>query len=614
MEIKPHKLLWTFGNHEPISMYRRIGKNSTGGLRGNALWLEKWHNSYDSEECVKTMADMGFNILHCRFYKGLGWDFEKEDFPAVANFARLCRKYSIKVLAYVQAGSVYPEVMKKEIPDLEDWCQRHYDGSIGRYFSSYWRYMPCTNSREFSDYIKKILDIMIDSELFDGVIFDNVFSFPCYCPRCRKLFVEHLKKCNYNFIYPEFVEMPPEIEEKPDDEIFDPIRQEFIRFRQASLTNLMQGFYEYIKSRNPDMLVTANFPLLIRHVSGPWFCQDITRLIKTVDLLVGQSGNEPRIFDDGSVISQTGELKMSHALNTPTLVLNDSDAAGDSSVDSRYVAALFEALSGGGIPVDRVVMKPERGGKLNQQRVEQRKAILARLKEIADKYDDIFSMKEYTPVALLYSQESIDFSKASQESYLKVLESLMRSQVQFKVIASNRNGIIGGVPEDCSTIIVPEARCLSDKVIGELKSFKGKLVLAGKLSGDFDENYCEREASPFENFPCEIISVPDYTVLSASWITRLRPAENQQQLSFGGDISLEFAPEVRSVCKHDGNKIRAVLLSAVKETGAGKIEFAANTAPKRITAVSLEGEKQFEVSGNSFEVPPFGGMLLRMVD
>ena len=314
------------------------------------------------------------------------------------------------------------------------------------------------------------------------------------------------------------------------------------------------------------------------------------------------------------MISQTGELKLSHALNIPLLALNDSDAAGESTVDSRYVAALFEALSGGGIPVDRVVMKPERGGKLNQQRVEQRKAILARLREIADRYDEIFSMEEYTPVALLYSQESIDFSKASQESYLKVLESLMRSQVQFKVIASNRDGIIGGVPEDCSTIIVPDARCLSDKVVDELKSFKGKLVLAGKLSGDFDENYCEREVSPFANFPCEIISVPDYTVLSASWITRLRPEENQQKLAFGGDISLQLAPEVRSVCKHDGNKIRAILLSVAGETGAGKVEFASNTAPKRVIAVTLEGEKQFEVTGNSFDIPPFNGMLLLMFD
>ena len=44
----PGRFIWTFGNHENLPMYRRIGKVSTGGVQGNALWLEKWHNWYDS--------------------------------------------------------------------------------------------------------------------------------------------------------------------------------------------------------------------------------------------------------------------------------------------------------------------------------------------------------------------------------------------------------------------------------------------------------------------------------------------------------------------------------------------------------------------------------------
>ena len=57
MEIQEHpsRFFWTFGNHEPLSMYRRIGRNSTGGVPGGALWLEKWHHWYDSEECAETI-------------------------------------------------------------------------------------------------------------------------------------------------------------------------------------------------------------------------------------------------------------------------------------------------------------------------------------------------------------------------------------------------------------------------------------------------------------------------------------------------------------------------------------------------------------------------------
>ncbi len=108
MEILKHpsRFFWTFGNHEPLNMYRRIGRNSTGGVPGGARWLADWHHWYDSEECAETMADLGLNILHCRCYKGLGWEEEKKDFPNVLSFARACRKRGITVLAYVQYSAV----------------------------------------------------------------------------------------------------------------------------------------------------------------------------------------------------------------------------------------------------------------------------------------------------------------------------------------------------------------------------------------------------------------------------------------------------------------------------------------------------------------------------
>ena len=61
------ELFWAFGNHEPLAMYQRIGGRCTGGVEGGALYLEKWHSWYDSEESVRAIAELGGNILHCRF-------------------------------------------------------------------------------------------------------------------------------------------------------------------------------------------------------------------------------------------------------------------------------------------------------------------------------------------------------------------------------------------------------------------------------------------------------------------------------------------------------------------------------------------------------------------
>ena len=138
-------------------MYRRIGRRSTGGVPGGALWREKWHHWYDSEECAETMASLHLNLLHCRCYKGLGWEAEKEDFPNVVSFARNCRKHGIKVLAYIQHASVYPEIMRREIPNLADWCSVDRDGKLWNYLDSYWRWIPCPNRPGYLEYMDKVI-------------------------------------------------------------------------------------------------------------------------------------------------------------------------------------------------------------------------------------------------------------------------------------------------------------------------------------------------------------------------------------------------------------------------------------------------------------------------
>ena len=69
----PLDMLWTFGAHEPYTMYRRMGTRSTGGIQGNSRWLRDWFNWWDSEDCPKLMEELGLNWLLCRFYKGMGW-------------------------------------------------------------------------------------------------------------------------------------------------------------------------------------------------------------------------------------------------------------------------------------------------------------------------------------------------------------------------------------------------------------------------------------------------------------------------------------------------------------------------------------------------------------
>ena len=85
LQIDPVDSRWTFGAHEPYTMYRRVGRHCTGGINGNAKWLKPWMDWFDAESPA-LMEDLGLNWLHCRFYKGMGWEVEKKDFPNVKRF------------------------------------------------------------------------------------------------------------------------------------------------------------------------------------------------------------------------------------------------------------------------------------------------------------------------------------------------------------------------------------------------------------------------------------------------------------------------------------------------------------------------------------------------
>ena len=154
-EIDPLTTRWTFGAHEPYTMYRRVGKSCTGSIDGNALWVKDWLDWFD-EHAPEKMEEVGLNFLHSRFYKGMGWEMEKGDFPNVQKFVRNCHAHGVKTLAYVQFCTLYPEFMRKEIPSIDDWATVDWQGNKNLWGGQYFRWAPCLNCREWEEYIKRM--------------------------------------------------------------------------------------------------------------------------------------------------------------------------------------------------------------------------------------------------------------------------------------------------------------------------------------------------------------------------------------------------------------------------------------------------------------------------
>ena len=314
IDLNPLDCRWTFGNHEPIAMYRRAGNRVTGGIEGSALWLEDWHHWFDSEASARLMQELGLNILHCRFYKGMGWQHESRDFPNVKRFVDNCHKHEIRVLAYVQFSTLYYETMLAEIPDLADWASLDENGRKRTYHAgAYYRWLPCINAPGFEPYLKKLIAVALEEGGFEGIMFDNCHVPACYCPRCAALFREHLAEVPD----PEMRFGIPTVEHVLTRRFGHGIRRnsgpplpgvDTVLLR-ASDGPCTAGLYLHAKACKPSAIVSGNIQNIRRANMAATAGLIATDLDDCFDVFVSQSGNSPGVVD-GCLINRVREMKL----------------------------------------------------------------------------------------------------------------------------------------------------------------------------------------------------------------------------------------------------------------------------------------------------------------
>ena len=480
---------WTFGNHEPIAMYRRAGNRVTGGMEGGALWLEDWHHWFDSEESARLMEDMGLNILHCRFYKGMGWHYESQDFPNVKRFVENCHKHGIRVLAYVQFSTLYYETMLEEIPDLADWAALDENGKKRTYHgSAYYRWRPCINAPAFEPYLKKVIGIALEDGGFDGIMFDNCDAPPCYCARCAALFREHLAAVpdpENRFGLPTVQHVVPPVR-SGFGEIQDPICQEWIRFQCGRLGDLYHRLYCHAKACKPSAIVSGNIQNIRRANMAATSGLVATDLADSFDVFVSQSGNAPGVVD-GCVINRVREMKLAAALGTSILALCDSDAGGAPADKTKGEAlALVEDAVFGGIPNDRTVLKAD-PKMVSPENTALHHTMLERFNETMRAGREGLAAPSYAPVRLLYSRESMLFSEQTHRAVLSAEEILLRNHVPYGLLPSEAASPLA-IPDDCEVLLVCDQRCLADAEIKALMGYArdgGRLIVTGQ-SGRHD--------------------------------------------------------------------------------------------------------------------------------
>lgn len=123
---------------------------------------------------MRTLADLGINLVVTHFFKGFGLAHECDAQQQTARLVAVAHRYDIAVLGYCQSRSLYYEAFLAEEPNAHSWVQRNRDGKLRTWGTAYHRWAPCIHSQEFHTSMKRVIRSGLEEVGLDGFHFDNV--------------------------------------------------------------------------------------------------------------------------------------------------------------------------------------------------------------------------------------------------------------------------------------------------------------------------------------------------------------------------------------------------------------------------------------------------------
>lgn len=503
LKIDPLTTRWTFGAHEPFTMYRRVGRICTGAIDGNAQWVGEWLDWFDRHGPEK-MEEMGFNFLHGRFYKGMGWEVEKKDFPNVKRFVANCHAHGVRTLAYVQFGTLYPEAMRREIPQVDSWAGVSETGGHTLYCDMYFRWMPCLNCREWEDYLKRMCTIALTEGGFDGIMFDNVFDAPCYCPRCEKAFRERLKSVpdRQNRLGLEDLDhvLLPSIRlsQESNLEVQDPVAQEWLRWRADVMTGVMTRLRGHIKKVRPDAIVSGNPSPYRDRAEALYKAQNMAELSRAFDFIVMQNANFPEVWADGVIRNRARDLKFAQDMGQCVVALCDNVEHLSPDQEAKFLLPMVEDIVFGGIPTDRTSIFPSpEPGFVNRRVFDSRKPLHRRFNAFVAAHAEELSAPTVHSVRLFYPEREIYLSERDHQGIAAAEEILLRNRVPYGYLVSSPDDVMT-VPKGTEVVVVPGLVALSSVQVEALAAYAksgGRLVVTGD-AGRYDGWIAQHRVNP----------------------------------------------------------------------------------------------------------------------
>lgn len=290
---------------------RRIG--------GAPEWFEDIYREQRSEHTVENLKDIGVTLAIIHFYKGFGLEAEREHIADAQALSKLLKQHGIRVGLYVGSTIAY-ETFLAEKPEAEEWFVPNYMGKPVYYFDQTFRKRVYFMHPGYREYMRQVVRFGIEHLQADCIHFDNtslqaaaeIFQHPLAIQDFRAYLVaKHSPaelKTRLGFSDVSHV-IAPQIEMQLRT-IDDPLFQEWAEFRCHQLSAYYSEMSSFIHSVNPSVAVDNNPSSGMSGSNTVWEQGvDYPRLLRTVDVICTEEGNNAGVTPEGVLVSKIRTYK-----------------------------------------------------------------------------------------------------------------------------------------------------------------------------------------------------------------------------------------------------------------------------------------------------------------
>lgn len=224
---------------------------------------------------IRRLKQLGITLLVGAFDRGLGETDQKETHALARTQCARCHRHGLKHGVYL-ANTIYYESMLKDYPDCEAWTVRTAEGRKTFYGGEQtWRWTACLNAPGWRSRMKREIEIAIREVRTDLLHFDNLGTSlepeGCHCDHCQEAFRRFLlrryptaaaQRRRFGFSGLEPFRIPEWFMRfSPPwtlDRIQSPLLQEYIAYKNATVTGYIAELAAYARRLDPGILIDSN--------------------------------------------------------------------------------------------------------------------------------------------------------------------------------------------------------------------------------------------------------------------------------------------------------------------------------------------------------------------